>query len=412
MKVAPPFDKDLGLEYYVTDTCPAGGVIKKNVEDFVVEEVLKDGVVVALEGVSLKPTIGGWTWIHVVKQNVDTLKLAVLLAKKLGISYKDVSLGGIKDTRALTSQIFSVRGSVDKLPEVPNVKFLGIWSMDRPMTPGEIYGNRFTIVLRDVEDVKCAEETVERLSRTPLPNYYGYQRFGTIRPVSHMLGRALLKKDAEEFFHIMFCRIYPKESENAKKAREYACRGQFDKALETFPKRFLEERALLRKLIRGSDMWNSVMAIPPQILRIYIEAFQSYIFNKLLSRRMELGPINKPIEGDLVEVNGQVVYYTEGLGGDVVLPIVGIGARAPSGRVGEIYVKILKKEKVDTSAFYKMPKWLRVYGGYRRAVLKITEFIYTVGRDIELRFILPKGGYATVVLREIVKPADPPAHGF
>ncbi|MEM1932267.1 MAG: tRNA pseudouridine(13) synthase TruD, partial [Pyrobaculum sp.] len=336
----------------------------------------------------------------------------VLLAKKLGISYKDVSLGGIKDTRALTSQIFSVRGSVDKLPEVPNVKFLGIWSMDRPMTPGEIYGNRFTIVLRDVEDVKCAEETVEKLSRTPLPNYYGYQRFGTIRPVSHMLGRALLKKDAEEFFHIMFCRIYPQESENAKKAREYACRGQFDKALETFPKRFLEERALLRKLIRGSDMWNSIMAIPPQILRIYIEAFQSYIFNKLLSRRMELGPINKPIEGDLVEVNGQVVYYTEGLGGDVVLPIVGIGARAPSGRVGEIYVKILKEEKVDTSAFYKMPKWLRVYGSYRRAVLKITEFIYTVGRDIELRFILPKGGYATVVLREIVKPADPPAHGF
>lgn len=96
MKVAPPFDKDLGLEYYVTDTCPAGGVIKKNVEDFVVEEVLKDGVVVALEGVSLRSTIGGWTWIHVVKQNVDTLKLAVLLAKKLGISYKDVSLGGLK----------------------------------------------------------------------------------------------------------------------------------------------------------------------------------------------------------------------------------------------------------------------------------------------------------------------------
>lgn len=412
MKEAPQFDRSLGLEYYVTDTCPAGGVIKKNAEDFVVEEVLKDGTVVSVEGVSLRPAIGNWTWIHVVKQNVDTLKLAIFLAKKLKISYRDISLGGIKDTKAVTSQIISIRGRFDELPEVPNVKFLGMWPMDRPMSTNEIYGNRFTIVLRDVEDVDCAEAALDAILRSPLPNYYGYQRFGTIRPVSHMLGKALLQKDAEGFFDTMFCKIFPHESERAKKAREYACRGEWSKALEAFPKKFVEERAMLKKLVSGSDLWNAAMAIPPQILRIYIEAFQSYIYNKLLSRRMELGPLDRPVDGDLVEVNNNVVYYAEGLSGDVVLPMVGIGARAPRGKVGEIYIRVLKEERIDFSAFYKMPKGLRVYGSYRKAVLKVDEFRYTIDRDVKLQFILPKGGYATVLLREVVKPANPHLHGF
>jgi conserved hypothetical protein TIGR00094 len=399
--------------YYVTDSCPAGGVIKKSPEDFVVEEVLADGTTVSTNGVSLQPRVGGWTWIHVVKRNVDTLKLVIRLSKALGLSPRDISIGGIKDTRAVTSQIISVRGNVANLPKIPNVEFRGMWAMDKPITPSSIYGNKFTVILRGVEQMACAEEALRALHKASLPNYYGYQRFGTIRPVSHLLGKSLLRKDAEMFFDIMFCKIFPHESEVAKKARELACRGEYQKALETFPKRFVEERAVLKRLTNGVDLWNAIMSIPVQILRIYVEAVQSYIFNLFLSKRMELGPLEKPIEGDLIEVRGQVVYHAEGLSGDVVLPVIGPGARMPRGKVGEILLRVLKDEGLEVESFLKMPKGLRVYGSYRRVRLEVRNFLWTIaGDDIELRFTLPRGGYATVILREVVKPVEPYRHGF
>ncbi|MEM1598231.1 MAG: tRNA pseudouridine(13) synthase TruD [Pyrobaculum sp.] len=413
MKEAPLFDRQLGMLYYATETCPAGGVIKEQPEDFVVEEVLADGTVVALDGVSLKPKVGSWTWIHVVKKNVDTIKLLLLLKKSLGLGREEVSVGGIKDTRAVASHIISIKGSVSQLPKVQNVEFRGYWSMDRPITPSQIFGNRFTIVLRRVERVDCALETLEVLKTAAVPNYYGYQRFGTIRPVGHLLGLALLKKDAEEFFETMFCKVFPHESEAAKRARELACRGEYAKALEAFPKRFLEERAFLRKLSAGSDLWNAAMAIPLQILRMYVEAAQSYLFNLFLSKRMELGPLDAAVDGDLIELNGQVVYYAEGLRGDVVLPVVGAGVKMPRGKVGEGLVKILKEVGLDTSSFLKMPRGLRAYGSYRKARLEAFKLEYAQsGGDVRLRFVLPRGSYATVLLREVVKPADPAAHGF
>lgn len=411
MKTAPSFDRELGMWYYATETCPSGGVIKKRVEDFVVEEILRDGVLVSTSGVSLAPRIGNWTWIHVVKHNVDTLKLMLSLAKSLNVRLSEISVGGIKDARAITSQIISVRKHIDALPTVPNVKFLGMWSMDRPITPSEIYGNKFTIVLRDVDRVDCVLESLAALNDVAIPNYYGYQRFGTVRPVSHLLGRALLKKDPESFYEVMFCRIFPHESEAAKRARELACRGEHARALETFPKKFVEERLLLRKLTRGSDLWNAIMAIPTNILKMYIEAVQSHIFNLFLSKRMELGPLDTPIEGDLVEVNRQVSHYV-GLGNSVVLPIVGIGVRMPRGKVGEALAHVLKEEGVEFN-FLKMPRGLRAYGSYRKAKVEMSNFVYSIdGRNVTLQFTLPRGSYATVVLREVVKPEEPHLHGF
>ncbi|MCX8136551.1 tRNA pseudouridine(13) synthase TruD [Pyrobaculum aerophilum] len=413
MLEAPSFDKMLGMFYYATDTCPSGGVIKRSPEDFVVEEVLLDGTVIATSGVELRPRVGNWTWIHVVKRNVDTIRLVLRLARALGLSHRDVSVGGLKDTKAVTSQIISVRGPVANLPQLPGVQFLGMWSMDKPITPSQIYGNRFTIILRDVERISCAEGALEALKKTAAPNYYGYQRFGTIRPVTHLLGKALLKKDPHLFFEVMFCKIFSRESEVAKRAREAACKGDYAKALELFPKKFVEERVFLKRLAGGYDMWNAIMAIPPQILRVYIEAAQSYIFNRFLSIRMEIGPIDRPVEGDLVEINGQIAYYAEGLGGEVVLPVVGAGVRMPRGKVGEALLRVLREEGLDPSAFLKMPRGLRVYGTYRRVRLEPAGFEYKImGNDVFMQFTLPRGSYATVLLREVVKPAEPHKHGF
>jgi tRNA pseudouridine13 synthase len=123
--------------------------------------------------------------------------------------------------------------------------------------------------------------------------------------------------------------------------------------------------------------------------------------------------LDRPVEGDLVEVNGQVVYHVEGLGGEVVLPVVGPGVRMPRGKLGEVLLRVLKEERLKAELFLKMPKGLRAYGSYRRTRLEVRDFSWRLAEgDVELRFTLPRGSYATVLLREVVKPAEPHRHGF
>jgi tRNA pseudouridine13 synthase len=85
----------------------------------------------------------------------------------------------------------------------------------------------------------------------------------------------------------------------------------------------------------------------------------------------------------------------------------------PRGKLGEVLLRVLKEEGLEAELFLKMPRGLRVYGSYRRARLGVRDFSWRVaGSDVELRFTLPRGSYATVLLREVVKPVEPYRHGF
>lgn len=411
MRRAPSFDASLGLEWYATDTPPCGGRIKDRPEDFVVEEVLEGGVVVSISdfgGIQQRP--GPWLWIHVVKRNLDTLKLIDALRKSLGLRRSDISIGGIKDTRAVTSQIISILGiNAEDLPRIPGAEFRGAWRMDSPITPSRIEGNKFTVVVRDI-DIECATEALRALAETPLPNYYGYQRFGTVRPVSHLLGRALVRRDAEEFLRVMFCEIFDAESPAVKEARELACRGDYPKALSKMPKSMVEERSLLKALASGRDPWNAIMAIPRDVLKIYVEAYQSYLFNKMLSLRLEEGPLGVA-EDDLVLANGYPAPASHAGGKTPVLPVPGAGLILPESRARRYLARVLKEEGIELRDF-ALAK-IGASGSYRRIFVSPIWESRELGAGVaKLAFKMPRGSYATIVLREIIKPERPHLHGF
>lgn len=411
MRRAPAFDESLGLEWYVTDTPPCGGRIKERPEDFVVEEVLEGGAVVSTSGFGgIQQRPGPWLWVHVVKRDLDTLKLIETLRRSLGLRRSDIGIGGIKDARAVTSQIISLLGvNVEDLPKIQGVDFKGAWRMDSPISPSRIEGNKFTVVIRDI-DADCAAEALRALAETPLPNYYGYQRFGTIRPVSHLLGKALVKRDAEEFLKAMFCEIFDAESPAAKEARELACRGDYPKALSKMPKSMVEERSLLKALASGRDRWNAIMAIPRDVLKIYVEAYQSYLFNKMLSLRLEEGPLGIA-DDDLVLVNGYPVPATHAKDEAPVLPVPGAGLIVPESRARRYLVRVLREEGLELKDF-ALAK-IGASGSYRRIFISpIWESKELGARTARLSFRMPRGSYATIVLREIIKPERPHLHGF
>jgi len=435
-------DNFVGMLYYITDCEGIGGRVKQSLEDFIVEEVLLDGQVVPtsitnkpLPKITSKP--GPWVWLIVEKRGVDAITLLLMLSKRFGVGPRDIGFGGFKDAVAVTSQIISVRGiSIDDVPRElgKNVRVLGAFNMDRAFTTSDIWGNEFTIRIRDVhsqymERVQCA---IEQITSRGLPTYYGYQRFGIKRPNSHLVGKYMVLGDFEAAVNEILTHAYPTEPSGIREIREFIARtGNYSKALELLPRsyRYYTERVLLRYLASNPrDYVNALRRLPRELLILHLEAYQSYLFNLALSERIGKGlPVNSVLPGDmavLLDEHGlptkHIIHVTESLV-DRVNELIRIGRVAPAGHLigwstkilpgpqGDIELGVLKREGIEPSAFRlkSMPE-LSIRGGYRPLfVTPIIKEIKVQGDVLTLVFRLPRGNYATVFLREVIKSPNP-----
>ncbi len=440
-------DRRIGIEWYITDTEGSGGILRRHLEDFIVEEILLDGTILwsSLSGkqIKLSSRAGGWYWIIIEKRKIDTISISIKISKALNISIRDVTYAGLKDTIAISTQIFSIPSKVDieKIRNIENdrIRVIDIIQMDRPYTSQEIWGNRFTITIRDVDNVDVVHSTLRQIEERKLPNYYGYQRFGLQRPNTHIIGKLIILRRFEDAIKELVGTPWIEEPEQISKAREYFLRGDYSKALDFWPKslRFLPERRVLEHLCRNPrDYVGALRRLPPDLLKLYIESYQSYLFNKILSKRIEKGlSIVYPEVGDYVVLldhrglpTKHVIYITSRSILEkaieqvrrgrmcLVLPVPGYGTRLLEGVTHEIVRNVVDEEDIKLEMFKlkEIPE-VDCPGTLRQA--SIDPIVENVEVDRESRvvrivFRLVRGSYATVLLREIVKPEDPYRSGF
>jgi tRNA pseudouridine13 synthase len=431
-------DKSVGMHYYITDCEGIGGRIKANPGDFIVEEVLLDGQVVPttiagkpIPRLNQRP--GPWLWLIIEKRGVDSITLSLLIAKKLGLSPGDISFGGLKDAAAITSQIISVRGSrpedIESLNLGDRVRVIHHYVMDSPFTTRDIWGNEFTVTIRDTQGAGL-DECLEELRRG-FPAYYGYQRFGLRRPNSHIVGKYIVMGRFEDAVMELLAHPYPTEPPGIRRVRELASVGKFAEALEALPRglRYAPERIILRSLVEvPGDYLRALRKLPRELLSLYTEAYQSYLFNRFLSERLRRGlPIDKALPGDrviMLDEHGlptrHVIYVSDSMVDRVneaimrgrfavVGTLPGYSTRTLPGVQGEIEQEIMSEEDVEPSDFRTGAfDWLRIRGSYR--TMSVKPLIISTenhGDHVVLRFRLPRGNYATVFLREIMKPTRP-----
>ncbi|HIP75527.1 MAG TPA: tRNA pseudouridine(13) synthase TruD [Thermococcus paralvinellae] len=401
-----------------------GGKIKQRPEDFVVVEVIP------------KRLIGKGPCLiyRLRKKNWETMAAIKEIAKRIGIHYKNIGFAGTKDRHALTVQYISIcdtslKEKLDSL-KIQDIN-LGFAGYGRPLKLGMLLGNRFRIIIRDPD--LPIEEAFERIKdilselkfKGGFPNYFGYQRFGEKRVVNHEIGKLLLKGRFEEAA-IKFLGEYTGEMEGDEARKNFFETGDIEKALEEFPKFLRYERAMLYRY-RETGSWKKAFSVLPRpVLRIFIHSYQSYLFNKALSRRIEEGlPLNEALVGDIVcqvkrgiPLRGKTFRVTKGtLGmvnekirkGEAMVtgPIFGFASRLADGKMGKIEREILEEEGINLKEFkMKSLKILAEPGGRRELLIKPLGFKYKVLPDEDamvFKFFLPKGVYATSVLREIMK---------
>jgi len=445
----PSLEKEVGIEVYATQSPGVGGRIRQLLDDFVVEELLVDG---SLAEVS--PPVEAWEPAGegrylicvLVKRRWDTFLAVREVAQRLRISQKRIRFAGIKDTKALTAQHISLQNvSPNKVLDV-QIKDITLYpqrfSRER-MYSQLIQGNRFHITVRGLdhpvpvieERTKNVQDEIESIGG--VPNFFGHQRFGTIRPNTHQIGKHLTRGDAEKAALVFLAEPSINEHPKAREARQQLQDTMdFQEALNSFPRFLRYERFMLRHLTKyPNDFVGAFRELPRRLRKLFVQAYQSYLFNRFLSERIRRGiPLDEPQIGDytikLDEHGLPTEDYDQATATNlqtiedavkegrmcVAAPLIGPEQPSSRGVQGEIEQAILEAENVTPENFQLsfMPE--ATAEGRLRAVLNpvrnlLQEEIAADSENkdkqmIKLGFTLNRGSYATVVLREFMKPQN------
>lgn len=438
---ASSIEKQLGIHVFLTSSKGLGGKIKVYPEDFIVEEQLVNGLTAAIDFNSLKFDLkneGLYQLCVMVKQGLDTLTALKHISKTFKISWKKISIAGLKDANALTAQFITFKTlKLDTVKILVNgrIKIFPVKMVNEPLNSSFLLGNNFTIKIRELKlPFDEAKETVKSVLREinsagGVPNFFGHQRFGTVRPITHIVGKYIVKRDFEKavLTYLGSSSIYEKpETKNVRE--EFLETLNFKKALKTFPAYLGYEKVMLKHLVKHpEDYIGALKRLPSRLRVLFVNAYQSFLFNECLSKRILMNlPINKLLEGDWVFKKSNLIkassFNLKELNKEVelgeaflALPIFGYQSKLSNGIQGEIEKAVLEKEEVNLKNFYigAMPEASSA-GGFRAALAKVknVNFSFEDSQTIVFKFFLDKSSYATVFLREVMKPENLVEAGF
>ena len=448
----PRMERDIGIEVYATKTTGIGGVIRSSPEDFVVEEVLVDGSHAKSTFTADSEIVNRGRYLRcvLIKRNWDTLLAVKKITEQLGISQDRIQIAGIKDAKAVTAQHIAISRLMPHELQKIKIKDVSVLPKDYSndiLSSNVLLGNRFQIMIRRIRHSvstiqKRVQGVYEELSTLGgMPNFFGHQRFGTIRSITHKVGKELVLGNLEEAALTFLAQPSRYEHFESREARQRLMKEQnWEKALEYFPRSLRYERLMLLHLSRRKgDYAGAFRKLPIKLRKLFVQAYQSYLFNRFLSQRLKEGiSLNEPQVGDyVVYVDSQglptgestqiasLASVKQDLNEDriqLAIPLIGFKQPLSSGKQGEIENKILEAEQVTQRNFLVscMPE-LRAHGGLRPIIARITGFsvngicdylIDVTKRKVTLSFMLNRSSYATVLLREFMKPKNPIKAGF
>lgn len=409
--------------YVTADVPPIGGVLKQRDEDFFVEEI------------PLVEPSGSGEYLHlfVEKQGLSTLDLVDVLCRHFGVNKDAIGFAGLKDKRAITRQVVSVRAPGKTPEDFPmldrkNIKILWADLHVEPLKRGQLTGNRFSIRAREVDPAHIvhAQRALSTLERVGVPNRFGVQRFGYLRN-NHLIGRALVLGLHQEACDAMLG-SHERSPRTQADARMLYDEGDLGGAYDLFPPNYKGERTVLRALASRRTPAQALAKLDRQIRSFYISSLQSCVFNAVLDRRIERGALGRLEAGDIgfVHEGRELVPIDEqklnavGAGSVHVRfdafelgasgPMWGSAMPVPEGQAGEDEREALNAFGMEPEDFANAdPRLGEMLEGARRPLrVRVTDPEVEAGVDdrgtyIRCAFELPRGAFATTVMDEVLK---------
>ena len=400
------------------------GKIKTNPEDFVVEEIAKNGTVIKLnqkmaaESLGLQPSpTGKFTVFVMQKRDWNTIQALKMLAKKAGRGIRSTAFAGTKDRASISTQLCSIFGaSAERVSSlhVKDISINGAWQSDTGVEMGGLLGNRFTIMVRETN------ATIEEINKIAAeldgicPNYFGEQRFG-FRSNNVSVGLSIIKGDFEQAAMDFLTNTSNERNLDSIEARERLGRERdFKAALEYFPRHLKYEMMAIEYLSRyPTDYANAIRRLPRQLTLMFVHSVESQIFNKEVELRVS-GARNELQAGDLfceADKFGfpdiKAVRSADAGAAKLEGRCFAIGniIGYESGQPNENEKSIMEDMGITQEMFkiQSMPE-LGCKGNYRALFAPFVDFSCETGESkAKLSFSLPAGAYATVLMDEFIQ---------
>ncbi len=422
--------------YLTADLPGIGGSLRNRPEEFLVEEQ------------PLYPLCdeGEHLWLFIQKSGLTTPEAIRRVARAFNLSRRDIGYAGLKDKHAVTRQHLSlylpreshptqISDALERLEHDPQLHVLWHTRHANKLRRGHHGGNRFVIYLRDVSPtaVVLAKPILHRLHRRGIPDRFGEQRFG-YRDNAHTLGKYLLLGKYQAFLDEMLGEPGDDEGDDLRQARDAYRRGDFDDAIQLWPRSLRHDRQALDALRQGRPPLKAVRSIDRDHRDFLLNAFQSAIFNRVLDHRLDNGTFDRLIPGDLAwkhdnrsvfavdqaTVDAENDPHLQGEQGGRVPrlevspsgPMWGGDMTLPQGEVLDLEQAALEEGGVTRDQLADPPGAadvpMKLPGGRRPLRVPLRDPDLGGGVDghgpyLRLAFELPRGAFATTVLAEVMK---------
>ncbi|MGH9990665.1 MAG: tRNA pseudouridine(13) synthase TruD [Nitrososphaera sp.] len=408
-------DSRAGIECYCTSFAGTRGSIKQGSEGFIVSEIVDESL-----DISLSYNENHRYPLYILeKRDIDSNHALFEIERELHIRFRVM---GIKDAKAVTTQYASMERVMRNPPAELKSRHTRLTLKGftkHPLQKKFLAGNKFEIRIYNVRSSDLSG-FVPHIGK--VGNFYGLQRFGSERLVTHLIGREIVKRNFIQAVVLLLCHTTEFDTQMSREIRNKCVDpSNYRQVLKMLPRGMDIERQVLSALVAGRDTIAALRAVPITIRRLFVQAYQAYIFNRCLSRAvMEGEDLLQPQTEDLCfemegpATFGRIIKYNPTSKTKLVpaIRMAGYTFQPGKGRFENITRAIMQEEEVSAKDFYiKEMQELSHQGGFRQAPLWCTDFRYE--RDpLTVSFKLPKGSYATTLLREIIKPDDPIRSGF
>lgn len=326
-----------------------------------------------------EPNVCNEGYVYIIEKiNIDTYTVCNILKRLFKCKY--CSFLGLKDAKAIAKQIIILRKCTKLHKKM--YRYRGRKTVKAVFWKCEFSdiihnGNKFSInISMDKDKIIMLKKRLEymREHEYRFLNFFGYQRFGLQDPMSHLLGKLVIKRHWDLLIDIL-CKSRAKYIPNTP------------------------EYKVCRSLKSHSDTLRAVKAIPKSYLTMYVNAYQSYLFNIVLSK-LWLDLVNEYSVEKALEIIDNKYRY---------IPIIGSKLYI-NHNIRLIVDEILAIEDINQNDFSIEVLGLDIKGDMRRALEKAYSIeVYDSGNqsnNVNIEFILNRGCYATVFLRELFR-CDP-----
>jgi len=386
-------------------------------EDFQVHELTQ-----------VTPDGGAFAFYRLTKTSIGTPEVVNAIVERWNVQRKRISYGGLKDRHAVTVQHLTIHNGPRKAlrQNAFDLEYLG--QTRAPFTPAEIEGNRFELVLRDMTtaEVQQAEAATAQVQQAGLPNYFDDQRFGSLGVSGEWIARAWCLGNWERALWLALADPHVNDPSSEKKQKQllrdlWGQWPELQQQLERSHRRsivtYMSDKV---KVGKDPDFRGALARISVDLRGLYLSAWQSALWNRLLTRFQETvcGPESlRPFEllsgrcAFPVQPSSDAIKTLE----STELPLPCARIDRPEGLIGDLLDAVLQEEKVELREIrVKYPRDSFFSKGMRKAIIHpaglhcatADDELHPQRHKMQLTFDLPRGSYATILVKRLTDGHD------